>query len=380
MSDVDPFEFSFPSSGGSGRQPSDGPVNWQVAEQVATWFVRETTNLETALEIPDFDELFRVVEMRIEGLVPELPAGSGRIFEPVLLTPAEWAKSSVGEFNYVLDLLGRHLSAAAGPVPDEMAVPIQAMMAPMLPVLLGGQFGLLLGKMATWVYSGFDVLLPRTKAPRPIFVPITIVQAARSFSLDAKDAGLWACLHEYAHLRQFLVPWVRQFLATEVERAIASVEFSPDAVAEQLADLDPSDPSSVEAFAQDPTGLLNALMVPAPPEVTERLRAAVAIFETAAEHAAAVTAVEIASEPDRAREMMKRHHIEHGSAETFLLRLCGVMPSPKELASGLFFCQFVTAEAGFDKLARLWASPESLPTFEEMSEPQRWLSRTSDRN
>lgn len=380
MADLNPFEPSIPASGSpSGRQESEGPVNWQVAEVVAAWLADDGSEASSAVEIPNYDELFRVAEMRIEAYVPPLPEAARRIFTPSLLTPADWAKSSVHEFKYVLELLGRHLSAASGTGGADVSVPMQAMMAPVLPVLWGGQFGLLLGKVASWVLSGFDVLLPRTSAPELKIVPDAISRAAHSYGLDARDVGLWVCLHEYAHLRQFMVPWVPKFLATEVARAIASVEFSPEAVVAKFADIDPSDPASIEAFAQDPTGLLNALIVPPRSETTEGLRAAVAVFESAAEHAAAVAAVEIAAEPDRTREMIRRHHIEGGVAETFLLRLSGVQPSPKEHAAGLVFCQFVVAEEGFEAIGRLWNSPDSLPTLEEMSEPQLWLSRTADR-
>ncbi len=379
MPDLNPFEFSIPASGGPhGGQPSEGPINWQVAEQVAGWLARQWSDTSIPSDIPDYAELLRVAEMRTEDMVAPLPDASARTFTPSLVTAPDWATSSVKELRYVLELLARHMSTAAGPEPQELQVPLQAMITPMLPVLLGGQFGLLIGRLACWIFSGFDVLLPRTAAPVPKIVPSAVMKAAKNYEIDHYDAALWVTLHEYVHLRQFLVPWVRKFLAKEVERAISMVEFNPDAVAEKLAGVDPSNPASIEVFVDDPTGLLNALIVPAPRQATEKLRAAVAIFEAAAEHISAVAAVRLASDPDKTREMMRRHYVERGPAESLLLRLTGVEAESKDLAAGLVFCQFVTAEAGFSTLNRIWNSPDSLPTFEEMAEPVRWLERTAD--
>ncbi len=382
MPDLDPFEFPFQVPGGpAGGRPSEGPVNWQVAEQVAAWSAQEASRSgEREAEggpTPEYSELFRLAELRLEGLAPPAPPLSSAMTTPELASPPEWARASVGEFRFVLELLGRQLNSISGLEPEEAPLPppVQAIMAPMLPVLLGGQFGLLLGKTASWIYSGFDVLLPRTAAPRPKVVPAAVTAAARDYELDANDAGLWVALHESVHLRQFHVPWVRKFLAQEVEKAIERIEFRPEAVAEKLSELDPSDPASLEAFTENPTGLLDALLAPAPRQQTEVLRAAVAVLEASAEHIAAVAAVEISADPQKAREMLRRHHLEAGATETFLLRLSGVRPDGKDYQAALAFCQFVTSDAGFEALSALWKGPESLPSFEELSDPQSWLRR-----
>ncbi len=384
MPDLDPFEFPFQVPGGpTGGRPADGPVNWQVAEQVAAWSAQEASrSRDQEAEggpTPQYSELFRLAELRLEGVAPPAPPLSSETTRPHLCSPAEWARASVGEFRFVLELLGRQLNAISSAEPDEVALPppVQAIMAPMLPILLGGQFGLLLGKTASWIYSGFDVLLPRTAAPQPKVVPAAVTAAARDYQLDANDAGLWVALHESVHLRQFHVPWVRKFLAQEVEKAVELIEFRPDAVAEKLSELDPSDPASLQAFTENPTGLLDALLGPAPRDQTEVLRAAVAVLEASAEHISAVAAVEISADPQRAREMMRRHHLEGGPTETFLPRLAGVRPDGKEYQAALAFCQFVTSEAGFEALSTLWKGPESLPSFEELSDPLSWLRRTA---
>jgi len=378
MSERDPFEHPIPASGGRPwRQASEGPVNWQVAEQVAAWMARESAEgVSQCASDLRFDELFRVVELRTESLVPPLPPGTVSVFSPSLVSSQEWARSSVQEFKYTLETIASRLTAASEVGPGEIG-PVQAIVGPIMPVLLGAQFGLLLGKMAAWIWSGFDVLLPRTAAPEAKVLPAAVTRSAASYGVDQNDAGLWVCLHEYAHLRQFMVPWLRRFLAIGVQRAVSEIRFDPEAVADKVSTLDPSDPSSFETFAQDPTGLLEALIVPPPVAATDLLRSCIAVLEAYAEHICAVAAVQIARDPDKAREVMHRHHFDRGSAERLLLRLSGIELDSHEFATALAFCQFVTAEEGIETLQRLWKGPKYLPTFEEMQDPRRWLDRTA---
>jgi putative hydrolase len=369
------------TQGPFGASGTGEAVNWDVARQVATWFANEQAqkyslqpSKQRPRSLPDLSQFFRIAELRLSESTPKIP-GVPTAAEPAVMTRPEWASRSVDEFKLVLLKVGRQLTASARYEEPATDTPIAAMVAPLLPVLLGGQLGLLLGRIACWVTSGFDVLLPRSGPPRPVVIGPALQEIAESFDVDISDVALWVSLHEYAHLRQFQVPWLRRFLIDKVEAAISRIAISPESVAEKLASVDPTDPASVEALAEDPSGLLMALLVPPPPEVTVSLRVLVSLMEAAADHAAAVAAVSMGSDLDRTREVLRRHRIERSASDFALLRLCGLEVSGREHAAALAFCQFVTSESGFELLNRVWESPDSLPRPDELTEPIRWIER-----
>jgi uncharacterized protein (DUF2342 family) len=43
---------------------------------------------------------------------------------------------------------------------------------------------------------------------------------------------------------------------------------------------------------------------------------------------------------------------------------------------GRDFCDRVARDAGEDVLARVWASPQGLPSMPEIEEPSLWMART----
>ena len=55
--------------------------------------------------------------------------------------------------------------------------------------------------------------------------------------------------------------------------------------------------------------------------------------------------------------------------------MLGIDLKMKQYAQGSRFVSTVVAEAGMDTFNRVWTSPETLPTKDEISDPARWLER-----
>jgi coenzyme F420 biosynthesis associated uncharacterized protein len=61
--------------------------------------------------------------------------------------------------------------------------------------------------------------------------------------------------------------------------------------------------------------------------------------------------------------------------ERAVLRLTGMDLKMEQYAKGERFVRAVADARGRAALTRLWDGPETLPTFEEISEPDRWIAR-----
>ena len=50
----------------------------------------------------------------------------------------------------------------------------------------------------------------------------------------------------------------------------------------------------------------------------------------------------------------------------------------RQYEQGKAFCDAVVTVGGIEALNRAWASPDALPTLEELDAPDRWLARTAN--
>jgi putative hydrolase len=64
-----------------------------------------------------------------------------------------------------------------------------------------------------------------------------------------------------------------------------------------------------------------------------------------------------------------------GRIEQTIRRILGIDLKMKQYAQGSRFVATVVAEAGMAAFNRVWTSPETLPTREELASPHRWLER-----
>jgi uncharacterized protein (DUF2342 family) len=78
----------------------------------------------------------------------------------------------------------------------------------------------------------------------------------------------------------------------------------------------------------------------------------------------------------RIEEAMVRHR-EGRHTDEALERLLGLEMKREQYEVGLGFCGRVVEATGEATLARMWDSPESLPSMPELEEPSLWLARTA---
>jgi coenzyme F420 biosynthesis associated uncharacterized protein len=64
-------------------------------------------------------------------------------------------------------------------------------------------------------------------------------------------------------------------------------------------------------------------------------------------------------------------------AERLLLRLTGLDMKLEQYRRGEGFCRAIADRMGREAFAVLWRGPEWLPTYEELAEPDSWISRVT---
>jgi len=166
---------------------------------------------------------------------------------------------------------------------------------------------------------------------------------------------------------------LRQLL-TEVVQGMAG---DTDALADRLTGLDPSDPDSLQRLFGDPEAFLGADVPAERKRVSDDLTAVTAALLGYVEHVLDRAGERLLGGRTALAEAWRRRQVDRETADRTAELLLGLDLGPAQVDRGTQFVHGVLERAGEDGLARLWSSPETLPTPAEVDAPGLWLERIS---
>ena len=382
-----------------------GPVNWEIATQIAMAVATEgdpggpvAPSDETQLQ-----ELARAAQTHV---VAETGLAATFAAPVAAMGRREWAELHLNALRPVLEALATTLGRAFSPeamqglldeglleeglldlasptdTPDGVPRPeeLAAMMPMMAPLLLGVQSGSMIGYLARHALGRYDLPLPTADAPSLAFVVPNLDEFEEAWSLERADLRFYVAIHEVVHAATRSVSWVRERLLALATEYVSAYELDPTVLDSRLGDgvfenLDPSDPSSIQALAEHPEELLGALRSDRQRVLLERARVFHAVLEGYADTVLERVGRNLLPSFDRIHEAMARHRIERGEAERFVEGLLGLATDRDDYERGAAFCSGVVERAGLDGLNRLWENPAMEPTSNELVAPGLWLAR-----
>jgi putative hydrolase len=106
-----------------------------------------------------------------------------------------------------------------------------------------------------------------------------------------------------------------------------------------------------------------------------RMQAAMAVVEGYSEHVMDAIAAEAIPGHEKLRTAMDARRRSRSAPERLIERLLGLQMKMRQYEQGKKFCDAVAAEGGMEALNRVWASPEALPSEDELEHPLEWLAR-----
>ncbi len=374
---------------------SPGPVNWEVAQQIAAWVAVEggTDRPIDPAAHEQLDELARAAQTHVVAET-DLPA----TFAAPLRTlgPQGWAALHLDALRPVLEALATTLGKAmretgpeigeleagqadpsggspgASPFGPEMLCGMMQMLAP---ALLGMQAGSMVGYLAQHALGRYDLPLPTSDEPSLCFVVQNIDAFEESWSLDRADLRFYLAVHEVVHAAERSVRWVRDRLVRLSTEYVSAYEVDSGALESRFGSLDPSDPSSLGSIAEDPDALLGAMQSPRQDEPRRQLQLLCAVLEGYADSVLERVGGKFIPSFGQIHEAMQRHRVERGEAEVFIEGLLGLKLERAHYEQGAAFCAGVVERAGPQGLNRLWETEHMLPTPAELDAPGLWLAR-----
>jgi putative hydrolase len=378
---------------------SGGPVNWDLAQQVA---VRATTAADAAAPVTTADlqaatDAVRLADVWLDGAT-SLPSGAA---VTQAWTRRRWVEATLPAWRALCDpvatrvvdalrsgLTGGLAALQAGELPPELAGmlpagtsatdlaaatgPVLGMMSQLGGLLFGAQVGEALGALAGEVLTGTDVGLPLAAAGVAALLPAAVTSFAAGLELPIEEARLWLALREAAHQRLFRhVPWLAAHLTSAVEDYARGIAVDPEAVARAASELNPTDPESFQRALG--SGMFEAEVSPAQQAALARLETALALVEGWVDEVVAAAADGRLPAAAALREAVRRRRATGGPAEQTFATLVGLELRPRRLREAAALWHALTEARGPDGRDAIWSTPDLLPSSADLDDPTAYV-------
>jgi len=279
-----------------------------------------------------------------------------------------WVAANIDGFRVILEPVVDRLVAKRR-MPSPLALTVGSRVT-------GAELGSILAYLATKVLGQYEIFLPEGQGTgRLTLVAPNIVATERSLGVVPRDFRLWVCLHEMAHRLQFTaVPWLREHLHAEITAYVDAMDLDPMSLLRRLGQLLGSAVGG-NREGDRPSSLIELVQSPAQRAVLDRITAVMSLLEGHAEYVMDAVGPEVVpSVADiRARFDRRRHDIS--PFDRIVRQVLGLDAKMRQYSEGSAFVSGVAQRVGVDGLNEVWRSPDTLPTREEIADPDAWVRR-----
>jgi coenzyme F420 biosynthesis associated uncharacterized protein len=312
----------------------------------------------------------------VEELRSLVDAAAGHVNDFAKLTPqvafhpvkvvdrGDWASINVAGMRKVINPLADKLSGGR-----EM----NGLSAMIGPRLTGVQAGTVLAYLSGRVLGQFEVF--SSEPGELLLVAPNIVETERKLEVVPHDFRLWVCLHEVTHRSQFTaVPWMRGYFLQQVEGFADAAQASTDQLAERLR-------AALAALAESVrnpesrASIIDIVQTPAQKVIIDRITALMTLLEGHAEFVMDGVGPEVVPTVEEIRSRFNRRRESHNPIERVVRRLLGIEMKMRQYAEGHKFVRTVVERVGIDQFNKIWESPDTLPTTDEIADPDAWITR-----
>ena len=249
-----------------------GPVNWELARQVAVATAAGAEDLGMMPQLPrpaatpdpgearSWDDRLRLAELWVDPAT-SLP-GPGVALSARPLSRPDWAEAVLPEFAPLVEPGARRMTEAlgadgAGDLPGVAGMPGAGDMVGRVGGLLAGlQAGTLVGQLARSVLGQYELAMPPGDPARVLLLPENVGAFERASGLPGDQLRLWLACHEVAAQRLFAgVGWLRDHLNGVVGDIARETDPDPSGLMDRLQSLE-GGPEGLQELLEGGEGLL----------------------------------------------------------------------------------------------------------------------------
>lgn len=360
---------------------SAGPVNWELARQVAIAgaLAEGDDPAPAAKDRSDLEDAVRIAELQVAQFTG-LPS-PGDMVRVETIKRSQWVAANIAALKGLIEPSAARVQEAFGQMVLEDAAeegesnPMMASIGQLTPLLLGAQAGTVIGYLAQNVMGRSDVPVPPEHTETLSFVAANIAKFGRDWGLPPLESRLWVALHEVAHRFEYSQPWTRAYLIGALDDFTSTLAPDLSALRNKMEGLDVSDPSAMQEMLGGEESLFGAVLDDEQRLKLARIQAFVACAEGYGDHVTHALGRQLLGSYGQISEAMLRHR-ETEEGDPVFQRLLGIEVTREHLQLGRDFCDRVASETSEELLSHMWDSPEAMPSMPELSEPTLWMART----
>lgn len=285
----------------------------------------------------------------------------GGLPDALIIDRPGWVEANIASFA---PLLEPALSKVARAETSQRARSIGGKMA-------GAEAGAMLGWLSSKVLGQYDLAPQGT--PRLLLVAPNILAVQRELAVDPHDFRLWVCLHEETHRVQFTaVSWLRDHMIDRSRQLVADLAPDPETAQERLKLVRERLP---EIMRGEGTGLAGIFATEEQRAEMARVTAVMSLLEGHADVVMDEVGPQVVPTVAEIRAKFEERRKGKGGLDKLLRRLLGLEAKTRQYRDGAHFVRGVIDAVGWDGFNRVWTSPNTLPSPEEILQPQAWVAR-----
>ncbi|MFC1410675.1 zinc-dependent metalloprotease [Streptacidiphilus sp. N1-12] len=377
-----------------------GMVDWNLAVATATRLVRpgpEVTREEARAAVAELHRHAADAEQHVRAFTGMNSPSSAAT--PVLVVDRPgWVKANVAGFRTIITPLADRMQARRA------ATPGGAVLGTVGGKVTGVEVGMLLAFLSSKVLGQYETFAPAevpadlstlddehpVQPGRLLLVAPNIVAVERELDVDPHDFRLWVCLHEETHRTQFTaVPWLRDHIEGEIQTFLAQTDIDPATLLERLREAagslgslpgfgggGDSDDDGGTGAGGGTGSLMDIVQTPEQREILARLTAVMSLLEGHADVVMDGVGPQVVPSVAEIREKFQQRRAKGtGRLDALLRKALGLDAKMRQYQDGAVFVRAAVDAVGMAGFNRVWTSPNTLPTKEEIHNPAAWVAR-----
>ena len=366
---------------------SDGPVNWEIAMEVARAHVtRKGDPSLTAAEAARYRTALQVAELWLDSVTTLQPPSA----KPEAWSRAKWLDATRPTWQQVCEPIAVQASKEIGnamrgamesagmdqQLPPQLAQmlgtdpasKLSEIMDRMGATVFGMQMGQALGTLATDALGFTSIGLPMVGDPHLALVGSAVSEFGDGLEVDTDQVIAFVAVREAAHARLFAaVPWLRHRVLDLVRDYAQNIEIDVDAIEQAAREADPGNPESLQQALQG--GMFVPTLSEKQQQALDRLGTALAVIEGWVEEVTLRATLPHLSSAVALDEMMRRRRASGSPAEKLFSKLLGLQLAPKRSREASKLWSLATDRWGMERRDAMWSHPSQLPTEAELDDP-----------
>jgi putative hydrolase len=357
------------------QSSGDGPVNYDLAGQLARQQLASTTSSLTGSQRAAVSDAVKLAELWLDAAT-EFPAGAT---ETKAWSASEWVDASLPMWKRLCDPVAQRVSGAwLEAMPEEMrtaAGPMLAMLGQMGGLAFGSQLGHGLAQLAAEVLTSTEIGIPVGPDRVAALLPENVEKFTRNLDRPASEVMIFLAAREAAHHRLFAhVPWLKERLVGAVEQYARGIQVDSSRIEELARGIDPSNPAAIQEAMQ--SGMFEPETTPEQKAALARLETLLALVEGWVDAVVADAVGERLPGAAALRETLRRRRASGGPAEQTFATVVGLELRPRRLRAAAELWQLLGEQRGIEGRDALWEHPDLIPTADDLDDPAGFVGRS----